>query len=379
MAQTPDTKPTSPDSNARPANETSVQAAANQMITAGSTAVSGMQTAARQGSEAAKQATGQTGESMRQTGTAAAEATQLTAEVVAETARGAIGKLAEGQRTLIEELASHFETLGREMAATVQESSSGLRTFVVQPQGASENLRDLQEGISSLVSGVVQSNVRMTKELLQMANPASVFNLQRRFMRDYMDALLQGSSAIIRVAQKSADQTLQPIRARIEQRQNDQRGAGNEYRPVVSDVMTSGVRVIAPEDTVQQATRLMRDEDTGVLPVAEGDRLVGIITDRDVTLRVIAESKDPQRIKVREVMSEEPKYVFDDEDLEHVADNMAQQQLRRLPVVNRNKRLVGIVSIGDLARGDRSGRYAGKAMRGVIRAGGAQEARAAAE
>jgi CBS domain-containing protein len=379
MAQTPDTKTTSPDSNAQSATERSVQAAANQTIAAENAAISSVQTTARQGSEAARQATGEVGEAMRRTGAAAAEATQLTTEVAAETARRATDKLAEGQRTLIEEMARHFETLGRQMATTVQESASDLRTFVVPPQHTSENLRDLQEGISSLVSGVVQSNVRMTQELLQMANPASVFNLQRRFMRDYMDALLQGSSAIMRVAQKSANQTLQPIQERIEQRQHDQHGGSNGHRPVVSDVMTAGVRLITPEDTVQQATRMMRDEDTGVLPVGEGDRLVGIVTDRDVTTRVVAEGKDPQRTKVREVMSQEPKYVFEDEDLEHVADNMAQQQLRRLPVVNRNKRLVGVVSIGDLARGDRSGRYAGKAMRGVIRAAGAQEARSAAE
>lgn len=379
MAQTPDTKTTSPDSNAQSATERSVQAAANQTIAAENAAISSMQTTARQGSEAARQATGEVGEAMRRTGAAAAEATQLTTEVAAETARRATDKLAEGQRTLIEEMARHFETLGRQMATTVQESASDLRTFVVPPQHTSENLRDLQEGISSLVSGVVQSNVRMTQELLQMANPASVFNLQRRFMRDYMDALLQGSSAIMRVAQKSANQTLQPIQERIEQRQHDQHGGSNGHRPVVSDVMTVGVRLITPEDTVQQATRMMRDEDTGVLPVGEDDRLVGIVTDRDVTTRVVAEGKDPQRTKVREVMSQEPKYVFEDEDLEHVADNMAQQQLRRLPVVNRNKRLVGVVSIGDLARGDRSGRYAGKAMRGVIRAAGAQEARSAAE
>jgi len=83
--------------------------------------------------------------------------------------------------------------------------------------------------------------------------------------------------------------------------------------------------------------------------------------------------------KVLAFDSQEPKYVFEDEDLEHVADNMAQEQIRRLPVVNRNKRLVGIVSIGDLARGDHSGRYSGKAMRGVIRSGGSQEVRTAAE
>jgi len=386
MAQSPDTKnappgqntPTTPSQNAQSDVDRQTQAAAHQSFAAESAAVSGMQTAVRHSSEAAQQAGGEFGEATRRTGAAAAEATRLTGQVSAETTRRGAETLAEGQQTLIDELAQHFERLGHHMAGAVQESASDLRSFVMVRQGTSESLRDLQEGFSGLVSGVIQSNVRMTQELLRIVNPDAVFNLQQRFVRDYMNALLQGSSAFIRLARRSADQTLQPIQERIEQRQQAQQ-RGNGRQPVVSDVMSSNVRLIAPEDSVQQATRLMRDEDTGVLPVGEGDRLVGIVTDRDVALRVIAEGKDPLRTKVREVMSQEPKYVFEDEELEHVADNMAQEQIRRLPVVNRNKRLVGIVSIGDLARGDHSGRYSGKAMRGVIRSGGSQEARTAAE
>jgi len=122
----------------------------------------------------------------------------------------------------------------------------------------------------------------------------------------------------------------------------------------------------------------MRDEDIGILPVGEGDRLVGVVTDRDVALRLVAEGKDPTRTKVREVMCQDVKYVFEDEGLEHVADNMAEQQVRRLPVVNRNKRVVGVVSLGDLTRAGRSGRYAGRAMRGIARETGTQ-VRGAAE
>jgi len=375
MAQTPDNKTTTPDQNAQAGQ---AQAAANQTAAAENAALTGAQSTAQQGAKATQQASSEVGETLRRTGAAGAAATRLTTQVGAETTRRSVETLAEGQRTLIEDMAEQFERIGQQVARSVQESTSGLRTFVIPPQGADENLRDLQEGVAGLVNGVVQSNVRMTQQLLQLANPSAVFDLQRRFVRDYMDALLQGSSAIIRAARKTADQTLQPIQERIEQRQGGQHGNGHHHQPVVADVMTSDVRVITPEDTVQQATRLMRDQDTGVLPVGEGDRLVGIVTDRDVTLRVVAEGKDPQRTKVREVMSQEPKYVFEDEDLEHVADNMAQQQLRRLPVVNRSKRLVGIVSIGDLARGERAGRLAGKAMRGVVRSGGAQEARTVA-
>ncbi len=112
--------------------------------------------------------------------------------------------------------------------------------------------------------------------------------------------------------------------------------------------MHRDVRIASPEDTVQQAARLMREEDTGVLPVGEGDRLVGMVTDRDVAVRLAAEGRDPARTKVREVMTPEVRYVFEDEDLGHVADNMAEQQIRRLPVMNRNKRLVGVVSLIDL-------------------------------
>ncbi|MBX6744684.1 MAG: CBS domain-containing protein [Acetobacteraceae bacterium] len=134
--------------------------------------------------------------------------------------------------------------------------------------------------------------------------------------------------------------------------------------------MSTNVRVATPEDSVQQAAKLMSEADTGVLPVREGDRLVGMVTDRDVAVRLVAEGKDPARTKVREVMSPEVRYVFEDDGLEHVAENMAEQQLRRLPVVNREKRLVGILSLGDIARQERSGDLAGRTLGGVTREGG---------
>jgi CBS domain-containing protein len=93
----------------------------------------------------------------------------------------------------------------------------------------------------------------------------------------------------------------------------------------------------------------MSEEDAGVLPVGEDDRLIGMITDRDIALRVAAEGKDPAKVKVREAMTPEVRYVFEDEPVQHVAESMAEQQVHRLPVMNREKRLVGIVSIGDIA------------------------------
>jgi CBS domain-containing protein len=116
----------------------------------------------------------------------------------------------------------------------------------------------------------------------------------------------------------------------------------------ISEVMTRGAKLTTPNDTLQQAAKLMKDCDCGVLPVAEGDRLVGMITDRDIAVRCIAEGKGPDA-KVRDAMTQEVKYCFEDEHLSRVCENMSEIQVRRLPVMDRNKRLVGIVSLSDLA------------------------------
>ncbi|WP_445505250.1 CBS domain-containing protein [Microvirga sp. G4-2] len=136
----------------------------------------------------------------------------------------------------------------------------------------------------------------------------------------------------------------------------------------VGEVMTRDVRVARPDQSIQEAARMMADVDAGIMPVGEGDRLVGMITDRDITVRAVAEGKGPQT-QVREVMSPEVKYCFEDEDTDAVARNMAEIQVRRLPVVNRDKRLVGIVALGDLAVME-GGRTAGEAVSGISQPGG---------
>ncbi|KLK90183.1 inosine-5-monophosphate dehydrogenase [Microvirga vignae] len=136
----------------------------------------------------------------------------------------------------------------------------------------------------------------------------------------------------------------------------------------VAEVMTRDVRVARPDQSIQEAARMMADVDAGIMPVGEGDRLVGMITDRDIAVRAVAEGKGPQT-QVREVMSPEVKYCFEDEDTDAVARNMAEIQVRRLPVVNRDKRLVGIVALGDLAVME-GGRAAGEAVSGISQPGG---------
>ena len=119
----------------------------------------------------------------------------------------------------------------------------------------------------------------------------------------------------------------------------------------VSELMTPDVEIVAPDDTLHTAARMMADLDTGALPVGENDRLVGMITDRDITIRAVAEGRDPDKAKVRDAMSEQIRFCFEDEDTHEVGRKMGEWQIRRLPVLNHDKRLVGIVSLGDLAIG----------------------------
>ena len=108
----------------------------------------------------------------------------------------------------------------------------------------------------------------------------------------------------------------------------------------VSEAMTRDVRVANPGQSIRDVAKMMAEIDAGAMPVGENDRLVGMITDRDIAIRAVAQGKGPET-PVRDVMSKEVKYCFEDEDLEHVAKNMGDIQVRRLPVVNRDKRLGG--------------------------------------
>src|SRR5688572_21047710 len=116
----------------------------------------------------------------------------------------------------------------------------------------------------------------------------------------------------------------------------------------VSEAMSRGVRIADPDQPIREAARMMAELDAGILPVAENERLVGMITDRDIAVRGVAAGMSPDT-PIREVMTHEVRYCFDDEDIEDVAENMAEIKVRRLPVMNRQKRLVGIISLGDIA------------------------------
>ena len=136
----------------------------------------------------------------------------------------------------------------------------------------------------------------------------------------------------------------------------------------VSEVMSREVRIANPQQRISEAAKTMKEIDAGVLPVGEGDRLVGMITDRDIAVRAVAAGLGPDT-PVREVMTADVRYCYEDEELVDVSKAMAELQVRRLPVVNRDKRLVGILSIGDLALNESSA-TSGQAVADISAPGG---------
>lgn len=122
---------------------------------------------------------------------------------------------------------------------------------------------------------------------------------------------------------------------------------------LIQEVMTTDVKCCTKEDTAQKAAQIMKSADTGVVPVVEegdGAKVVGIVTDRDLCLGVVAEAKNATAVKLRELLSDRVVGCYADDDTADVADTMAVYQVRRLPVLDDEDRLIGIVSIGDLSR-----------------------------
>jgi CBS domain-containing protein len=131
----------------------------------------------------------------------------------------------------------------------------------------------------------------------------------------------------------------------------------------VHEIMSSSVELVGPDTPIRDAACVMRDNDIGALPVGENDRLIGMVTDRDIAVRAVAEGLGATA-KVRDVMSEGIDYCFEDDDVDDAAAKMSQAQVRRLAVLNRDKRLVGVLSLGDIAQGGDAD-VAGVALEGV--------------
>jgi CBS domain-containing protein len=118
----------------------------------------------------------------------------------------------------------------------------------------------------------------------------------------------------------------------------------------IKDIMTANPRTIDAEKSVAYAAKMMRDEDVGLAPIVEGDKLIGMLTDRDIAVRVVAEGKDPEQVKVRDVASKQVVTIDPQQDLDEALRIMAQHQVRRLPVVEEDGKLVGVIAQADIAR-----------------------------
>jgi len=136
----------------------------------------------------------------------------------------------------------------------------------------------------------------------------------------------------------------------------------------VRDVMTPNPECVSERDSIRDVARIMKDQDTGVVPVVDGKKIIGLITDRDIVVRGIAEGKDVSNVKVNEIMTKSVRSVKEDTPLNEVLDLMGNAEIRRVPVVNGNDELVGIISLGDIATNTSADGRVGKAVEDISEA-----------
>ena len=189
--------------------------------------------AVRRGAEAVQQSGRATGDALRQNAEvgadvarrgseAGAEAMRRASEAASETARRNTQAVAEAQRQIAQDAAQRFEEVSRKVAEAAQGTTENVRRLMALPNAAEGGLRDLQQGVTGLVEGVVQTNLRVAQELFRLANPAPIVELQQRFAREYTDTLLQNSATLVRAVRRTADETLRPLEQQIERQQREQ-------------------------------------------------------------------------------------------------------------------------------------------------------------
>jgi CBS domain-containing protein len=130
----------------------------------------------------------------------------------------------------------------------------------------------------------------------------------------------------------------------------------------IQEIMTRKVHVAEPTLPIAKAAQKMLDLNIGFLPICENDKLTGTVTDRDITVRSVAQGRDPRLAPVRDIMSQQIFYCYEDDDIEHVAEYMNEREVRRLVILNREKRLVGVVSLGDIAKASGEQELAGETL-----------------
>ena len=143
----------------------------------------------------------------------------------------------------------------------------------------------------------------------------------------------------------------------------------------LSEIMSRDVEVLQPDDSLQSAAKRMRDRNIGFLPVCDGEELIGVISDRDITIRALADGMDPSIMLGRDLMTTPAIYCFDDQDASEAAKIMEENQIRRLVVLSREeKKLVGVISLGDLARNE-TNKLSGEVLQKVSEPDGSEKAK----
>ena len=190
------------------------------------------QAAVRDGAEAVQRGGRAFGEALRENAEAGAEvahraneagadAVRRGAEAANETFRRSAQAVAEAQRQIAQDAAQRFEEVSRKVAEAARGTTENVRQLMALPNAAEGGLRDLQQGVTGLVEGVVQTNLRAAQELFRLANPAPLVELQQRFAREYTDALLRNSAVLVRAVRRTADEALRPLEQQIEQQQRE--------------------------------------------------------------------------------------------------------------------------------------------------------------
>jgi hypothetical protein len=172
------------------------------------------------------------------------------AVAAAETVHRSVEALAQGHRQLLEQTEEQYETVGRRVTQAAQETASDLHSFMLPPETVIEGVRTMQESMAGFVSSIVQSQARATQALVRIADPTAIFDLQRRFIRDYLDTATQGYGTFIRLIRQATEQTLRPTEEQIEKHQQN----GDQQRGAMkSDAPAAAVGNVARESGRQMA------------------------------------------------------------------------------------------------------------------------------
>ena len=189
-----------------------------------------VQTSGRATSDAVRRGGEFAADTTRRVGEAGADAVNRSGQVGSESIRQGTQHLAESQQQIVQNAAEQFEQLSRKVAQAVQGTSEDVRSFMVLPDAARGGLQDLQRGMSGLIEGVVRTNLQATQELLRLANPGAYVELQHRFVRQYLDALIENSVTLVRAVRRTADETLGPLEQQLQQRRSAHQDEDQAYR-----------------------------------------------------------------------------------------------------------------------------------------------------